>query len=234
MDSGKLIRRRNIVVLGKTGAGKSTVCNHIAGRYAFPVADSAASVTMTTNHAEVVFQEPDNIEYHFKVIDTVGVFDHKRTNNAVIKDIKKYFRNKIPEGLSLFVFVFKQGRFTPEEKATFDFLISNFKEHISPISALIITNCEQKSAASRQRIVEDFRTHEQTRNIAQFMKKGVYCVGFPQIDELDEEMQPIMEKRSKKDEKILRELAYSCGDMRLSRELFEESIWEKMKICPIF
>jgi len=234
MDSAKLIRRRNIVVLGKTGAGKSTVCNHIAGRYAFQVADSFGSVTSTTKHEEVAFLEPGNVEYHFKVIDTVGIFDHKRTNKAVVNDIKKYFRSKIPEGLSLFVFVFKQGRFTPEEKATFEFLISNFKEHISPISALVITNCEQKSAANRQRIADDFRTHDQTRGIAQFMKKGVYCVGFPQIDELDEEMQPVMEKRSQKDEKILRELAYSCEDMRLSKELFEETIWEKMKICPIF
>jgi len=214
MDSGTIIRRRNIVVLGKTGAGKSTVANHIVGQELFQVSDSAASVTMTTNHAEKVFRESDSVEYNIKVIDTVGVFDHKMTNSAVIKDIKKYFRDKVPEGLSLIIFVFKQGRFTPEERAAFYFIISNFKEHISQISALIITNCEQKDQTHRKRIVEEFQTHEQTREIARFMKKGVHCVGFPQMDEIDEEMKPLLERNIQKDDELLRSLAYSCGEMR--------------------
>lgn len=234
MENGQIFLRRNIVVLGKTGAGKSTVANHVAGQNLFEVSDSPASVTMRTNHEEIIFRGSHGVEYNFKVIDTVGVFDHKKTNAAVIKDIKKYFRDKVQEGLSLILFVFKQGRFTPEEKAAFDFIIGHFKEHISQISALVITNCEQKSPAHRQRIVEEFRTHEQTKEIAQFMKKGIFCVGFPQIDEIDEEMRPSLEKRIKKDDEILHDLVYGCGEMRLTKELFEPTIWEKMTTCPIF
>lgn len=234
MDGSKIIRRRNVVVLGKTGAGKSTVGNRIAGQDSFFVADSPDSVTTTTTHQEVAFSEPGNVQYHLKVIDTIGIFDNKKTNKAAIQDVKRYFRSKIPEGISLFLFVFRQGRFTPEEKATFDFLTSNFREHISPISALVVTGCEQKGEAARKRIKEDIRAHAQMRDMAKFTQKGIYCVGFPNIEDADEDMQSLLKKRSEKDEKMLRELVYSCGDMRLNKEIFQESIWERMKLCPIF
>lgn len=219
MDSGAIICRRNIVVLGNTGAGKSTVANHIVGEGILRVSDSVAS-QQTTSHVEVL-RESDSVMYNIKVIDTVGFFDHKMTKSAVVKDIKKYFRDKVPEGLSLIIFVFKQGRFTPQEKAAFQFIISNFKEHTSQISALIITNCEKKNQTSRKRIVEEFQFHEHTIEIARFMKKGIHCVGFPPMYEIDEEVKPLLEGSIQKDDELLRSLVYSCGEMRPTKELFK-------------
>ena len=79
---GVIVEERCVVLLGKSGAGKSTVANMLVGHnplssYDPPFAVSTAvlqSVTRDISHITYEFKQ-DGILYRLKVIDTVGLFD---------------------------------------------------------------------------------------------------------------------------------------------------------------
>ena len=222
--------KRNVLIVGKTGAGKSTIANIIIGKDEFKVQHSVSSVTRKTKHAKVSIATED-CQYNIKIIDTVGLFDTGiKTNQATIDEIKQYFRDYIPEGISLILFVFKEGRFTPEERATFDFIIKNFDRDISDISALIVTNCDHKSERARKEYIDDIKSNDVTKSIADFVTKGIYAVGFPKLEDIDEEWRPMYEKKIDKDKKQLQDLVHGSSEMRLARELFDDSFWTRCVI----
>ena len=232
MATAILQQRRNIVVLGKTGAGKSTVANQILGKKHFKVSTSTQSVTRRIKNGEARITV-DDIDYNIKIIDTVGLFDTGSiTNKQVIQLIKSHFQEKVPEGVNLVLFVFKEGRFTDEEKLAFEYVIAKFSKEISDISALVITNCELKCEKARERIIDEFKRNPKTKPFAEFAKKGIYTFGYPNIEEIDdEELRPIIQERIEKDREELQSFVRSCGDeLRLSRELFAEEFWEKCNI----
>ena len=110
------VRERCIVVLGKTGAGKSTVANMLVGcdpmspeSTRFIVSEKIlASVTRDVTSAKSEFWR-NNTKYVVTVIDTVGLFDNKAAgNDDVIEKIEEYFKNHII-GVNLILFVFKKG-----------------------------------------------------------------------------------------------------------------------------
>lgn len=227
--------KRNIVVLGKTGAGKSSVANNILCDTTFDVADTTKSVTRNAAMSQAVLKRPDmGTEYNLKVIDTIGLFDSELTNEEVMKDIKTFFKTKVPEGVNLILFVFQVGRLTPEERKTFKYIMDNFKgRDISDISALVITHCEDKNPTARERIVTEFNTHEHTKDIAEFMKKGMICVGFPKLQDVDEDFQEIYKRKAKKDTDQLHQLVVKSSDIRLKKEFLDEMFWRKVKDCTI-
>ena len=232
MATAILQQRRNIVVLGKTGAGKSTVANQILGTDIFEVSTSIQSVTRRIKNGEAKLTV-DDVDYNIKIIDTVGLFDTGAiTNNEIIRVIKTHFQQQVPEGVNLVLFVFKEGRFTKEEKETFDYIIAKFSKEISDISALVITNCELKSETAREKIIAEFRENVTTKPIAEFVKKGIFTVGFPNIEEIDDEdFKPKIQERIKKDKEVLQTFVRSCEDEpRLSQDLFSEGFWEKCTI----
>lgn len=225
--------KRNVVVLGKTGAGKSSVANNIIRDATFKVDDSTKSVTRTAAMSQALIKYP-GVEYDLKVIDTIGFFDSELSNKEVMEDVKTFFKSKVPEGVHLILFVFQVGRLTPEERKTFKYIMDNFKgKDISDISALVITHCEDKNAKARERIVSEFTSHEHTRDIATFMKKGMVCVGFPKIEDVDEDLQDAYKKKAKKDSDALHELVTKSEEIRLKEEFINNMFWKKIRDCTI-
>jgi sulfatase maturation enzyme AslB (radical SAM superfamily) len=63
------------------------------------------------------------------------------------------------------LFVFKLRRLTVEEKKTFKYIIENFERLIADISALVITNCDDKNDEAIQTIIKDFTDREGSKSI---------------------------------------------------------------------
>jgi GTPase Era involved in 16S rRNA processing len=228
------LERRNVIVVGKTGAGKSTVANKISGHSNFKVDNSLESVTHQVSHTEVNVVDPTtNVHYVFKIIDTIGFFNTKISNKDVFQKIKTYFQEKVPEGINLVLLVFKQGRFTKEEKKTFDFLRENFQNNISNASALTITNCDELDVEGRQNVIQDFRRNKGTGHTAKFMRKGIYAVGFPELKGMKPKLVKVYKEEMKVDEEILTRLVMNSSKMYLSKEMFEQSFWDKLSSCTI-
>lgn len=61
--------------------------------------------------------------------------------------------------------------------------------------------------------------------------RAFYAVGFPNIEEIEEDLKPLMQKKIKKDKETLQLFVRLCGDEpMLSQEMFNEEFWEKCRV----
>ena len=224
---------RNVIVVGKTGCGKSSLCNMIIGRSykKFTSAACLSSVTKEVSHRITHFERKDDEPLLVAIFDTMGLFDTSMMSNLeIMKKVKQYANKYAPSGVNLILFVLKQGRFTPEEKEAFDFVAKRFGREISGISALVITHCDTDSEETRKALVNDFRRNEATREIANFMKQGIYTVGFPNEADTLPYILKAIDKEIEKDRKKIRDLIERSHATVLAKELYEPSWWMRCTI----
>ena len=230
MSSVSIIENRCVVLIGKSGAGKSTVANMLAGHNPmsqdppFKVSNKVlVSVTREVSHKMIEFSE-GNIVYRVTVIDTVGLFDTEAEGNDIIfEKIEEYFKEYI-DGINLILFVFKKNRFTKEEREVFSFIRSKFDQEISPISALAVTACEQDDADAREEFVEEFQSDPTTRDIARQMTRGIYPVGFPPLLKMKPALQAFYSDIMEEDRKTLMNVIIQSKKAHLTRRLFVEKV----------
>ena len=95
-----LIEHRGVIVVGKNGAGKSTIANTLANREEeiFTVSSSPQSCTKECSTPNHEFQTKEESKtYLVNVMDTVGLFDtdgvtNKQTRfNSVLVNLRPWF-----------------------------------------------------------------------------------------------------------------------------------------------
>lgn len=224
LENPQITAKRNIIVVGRSGAGKSTVANHILGanasrprsRQPFKV---IASPEGGTENPEIQTSEfyYEEVRYDFTVIDTVGLFDNKYLSNEEVMRKTKNAIKRYVNCVHLIVFVIKESRFTQEEKIAFNIVHEHFSKDIDPISFLVITGCEGRN---KDNIVAEYRRNAQTCEILSHMEKGVIAVGFPNLAELEEGLKKYYESSVKRDALELRKVAVESKEMYLKDELY--------------
>ena len=240
-DSARL-KMRNVIIVGRSGSGKSTIANKIIEspeKYApFPVSHTGLSSTTTKSSAVMAVLKTDrqNGNYLVKVIDTVGLHDKraKKSNDAIMKEVKAFCKQTTPMGLNLILHVFNQRHWTDEERKSFDSFVGQFLgSEVSAISALVITGCDGYTDKEKENLIDDFKSMHD--NLFTFMQKGIYTVSFQDVYKLRPQIREAHKSYQKADQESLRQLIYSCDEMKLSSEILQDSFWESINssLCNI-
>ena len=218
--------RRNVVVLGKTSCGKSTLANKIICRDdTFRIGDHLHSVTeQVSNVMESV--DIEGKQYLINLIDTVGLRDSRKSDNDIMKEVKKGLKARAPEGLNLIIFVWKHSRFTREDYMVFKKITDNFTDLIQDLSLLVITHCERKTKRAREDIIKKFKEDPLTEKFGAMMKKGIHCVGLPDVNDLNEQEMPAAMEEMKHDMIPIHKVIAEATEMHLQ-------IHKKESFCNI-
>ncbi|XP_029973511.1 GTPase IMAP family member 9-like isoform X1 [Salarias fasciatus] len=145
-NGATLQTERRIVLVGKTGVGKSAAGNTILGREAF---ESELSPSSLTSNCQKAKGEVDGVSV--AVIDTPGLFDTNFTQEEVLNKIKMCISLSAP-GPHAFLVVLQLGRFTQEEKDTVKMIQTTFGEDAANYSMVLFTHGDQL----KQQTIEGF------------------------------------------------------------------------------
>lgn len=200
-----MTEKRTILLLGRTGNGKSTVANVISNTDHFKESELGASETRNIQEGQFK-PRGDDIIYH--IIDTIGIGDTSLNEQQVLLKLAEA-ANAIKKGLNQILFV-TSGRFTEEEVKAYTLLRTVFfNEDIGKYTTVVRTKFPTFRRADRCKLDKETMIKE-SEDIADIIRS---CKKVIHVNNMTEDEDPELKTRAECREILRNHLRFNCKEM---------------------